>query len=148
LLWLLLPFVKALPKRVSAKSNSTGRNEIDFVIGISMPPPMMKSNALLLGDLTTNAPRTILFQIASHIRVCATEHGLNEGLNVRCAEFDYWPNVVGKQIALRTAGADTATERGIRKVEIPRLASIAFELSLDPNHAVEEIRESSATAVQ
>ena len=107
--------------------------------------------SIVAGRLHDNAPRAVLFQIANHIRVCAAEHRLDEGLEVRPTEFNYRPNVVGKQIALRTSGADTSlyvTKRSVRKVEVPRLASIAFELSFDPNHAVKEIRESSATAIQ
>ena len=49
LLWLLLPLVKLLPNRVSTKSNCAGRMAMDFVTGMSNPPPMTKSNALLLG---------------------------------------------------------------------------------------------------
>jgi hypothetical protein len=84
----------------------------------------------------------------------------DEGLDVRCPEFNYWPNVVGEQIGRRSAGADAnrtsfchscvsgITERRVRKVEVPSLASVAFELSFDPNHAVKEIGESSATTIQ
>jgi len=49
LLWLLLPPVKALQTEVSTKSNCAGRMEMDLLKGISIPPPMMKSHALLLG---------------------------------------------------------------------------------------------------
>ena len=97
-----------------------------------------------------NAPRTILFQIGVHVRVCAAEHSLNKGLHVRRTEFNYRPNVVGKEIALRGAGTDTSrapfsdpcgvrvTESGIREVEVPRLASVTFELGFDPNYTVKD----------
>ena len=45
-----------------------------------------------------DAPRTVFRQIDIYVRMRAAKHRFDEGLDVRCPEFNYWPNVVGKQI--------------------------------------------------
>ena len=60
-----------------------------------MPPPMMKSKALLLGDLLTQAPP----QVAVEIAVGATEQNLTKWFEMGGAEFENGTNVVGEQVA-------------------------------------------------
>jgi len=54
-----------------------------------------------------NASRTVVSQIGIHVRMRAAKHRFDEGLDVQCPEFNYWPNVVARPIKNALTSGDS-----------------------------------------
>jgi len=82
-----------------------------------MPPPMMKSKALLLGDFAkvdAAAANAVLVHVPVEIAVSSSEQSLDKWLEMRSAEFHDGANVVGEQVAL--CGNETIRRAIARRV--------------------------------
>ena len=86
-------------------------------------------------------------KMSTCIGVSATKQCLDKRLKVRSAKFNYWPNVVGKQIGLDTPGTASGADRS-RQNKVSCLAPITLKVTLDSKCMAEVKRYVSSPTVQ